>query len=139
MASTDLLRSRQAQAVSVNDWNRPHHDGVGHSAGHPDHGDGTTVDRGGGVPSEMSRTPSGSPGVAGGGPTVPGGCVAGSLALGTTPSSIRNAARSSVTATVPGVEDRPVDVVEVVVGVVELSEPVPYDVFPLLGHNGREH
>ena len=58
---------------------------------------------------------------------------------------VRNAARCrrapdgrSLTATVPGVEDRPVDVVEVFVGVVELSEPCPHDVFPLLSHNGGE-
>ena len=96
VASTDELRSRQDQAMSVRFCTRPHQFGGAHSAGQPDHGDGVNVDRGHGPPAPPSaRTrPWGSPGTAADGPTVTGGLVTGSFSLGVT-SSHRNAARVS--------------------------------------------
>jgi hypothetical protein len=81
--STDEFRSRHIQAVSVNvDSDDPFQLGVFHSAGHPDHADGTIVGGTHAVVVPVTSTPFGSPGRAEGGPTVPGGFSAGSLSFG---------------------------------------------------------
>ena len=103
VASSELFRSRQVQAMSVSTSSCPFHNGVGHSAGQPDHADGDRIDRGDGAPgpSSINRTPFGSPGTAVVGPTVPGGCVAGSFALGVSSKLFAgrsHAARSSTAA-----------------------------------------
>src|SRR4029077_3789334 len=59
------------------------HDGVAHSAGQPAHADAMILGSGGdGGESPTNVTPCGSPGVAAGGPTVPGATEAGSLPFG---------------------------------------------------------
>src|SRR5580765_8356605 len=82
VASSDALRSRHFQAMSVRLPPRPFQFGVCHSPGHPDHADGRMV--GGGMPGMPGSTctPFGSPGLTFGGPTVPGAACAGVLSFG---------------------------------------------------------
>src|SRR3954463_5255463 len=78
-----LLRSTQVQAVSVNRAVCPLQLGGHQSAGQPDHADGVMLGGpDGGASSGSMVRPCGSPAVGGGGPTVPGATVAGSLPLG---------------------------------------------------------
>jgi hypothetical protein len=69
--------------VSVRVPRCPFHAGGHQSAGHPDQAD--AMMRGGDPPggsTPSTTTPCGSPGRADGGPTVPGGTLAGGLGLG---------------------------------------------------------
>src|SRR5436305_14860312 len=76
------LRSTQVQAVSVRRLVTDPHE-VCQSTGHPDQAVGVTAGgRGGGASAGAMVRPCGSPGVALGGPTVPGGTDAGSLLFG---------------------------------------------------------
>src|SRR5262245_57325797 len=108
VASSEALRSRQPQAVSVSEPIRLEPQLGGHqSAGQPAQAEGRMV--GGdeaGRDSPTTTTPEGSPGGALGGPAVAGGTSAGSLSLGVSGSGGRSDRVSQRGATLRAIVER---------------------------------